>query len=367
MGDKATNASRNSAFDLVQGAHEKLTRLACDSPSSTVAEPRKRLLSKADGGQTNDDGTLVSSAETLLSPPSVPVKNVEEMVAIGSDKKLDQHLISTPDVSAVDEIVSPFKNSILARRRCFSTPHEARSGVAAGGSLAPAAKEMENARCLPEEWGTKVARSQQVVRSRSRARFEKRKSGHSQSDHRSTVIDDITEMTSATDADNYPFAHEQPEHEMDNDIGSVKFVVADEDYPGLLSSNEDEETSEDVTSGESSMDEEMLMIIPAEFQTARSFDEDNSTLSLHPVAGLLDSLRVEQPDKDRVVETLEAMKEALEMSTARIIVDREGLLTLMELVWRDYSEACTMHALGYCSQSPASTLTLWQLWLSRNS
>uniref|UniRef100_A0AAV1TSZ8 Uncharacterized protein n=1 Tax=Peronospora matthiolae TaxID=2874970 RepID=A0AAV1TSZ8_9STRA len=285
------------------------------------------------------------SAEMLLSPPSVPVKNVDEMVAIGWDKKLDQHLISIPDVSAIDEIVSPLKNSILARKRCFSSPHKARSGVAAGGSLAPVAKEAENVWCLPEEWGTKVARSQQVVRSRSRTRFEKRKNDCSQSDHGSTVIDDVTDMTSATDADIYPFAHEQPEHEMDNDIVGVKVVVADEDYPGLLSCNEDEETSEDVTSGESSMDEEMLMIIPAEFQTARSFDEDDSTSSLHPVARLLDSLRVEQPDKARVVETLEAIKQALEMSTARIIVDREGFLTLMELVWRDYSEACTMHAL----------------------
>ncbi|KAL3666182.1 hypothetical protein V7S43_008970 [Phytophthora oleae] len=124
---------------------------------------------------------------------------------------------------------------------------------------------------------------------------------------------------------------------MDNDSVNVK-----EEQPILLS----DEEGEAVTTGESSADEEALMIVPAEFQTARSYDDDDDpTLPRHPVVGLLESLRTENADEIRFVEILEAIIQDLELSTAWAIVEREGLLTFMELVWKNYSEACTIHAL----------------------
>ncbi|CAI5735738.1 unnamed protein product [Hyaloperonospora brassicae] len=348
MGDKATSGSQNSALHLVQEARENLVRLASDKASSIVAQQREILFSNSDQGQMADDGSVVYSAATRRRLPLLPVNIVDETVAIESDEQLDHHLgdiVASRDCLAVDGTGPPYKGSVPACGRYSSNIPDARSGMDEGSLLEPAAKESANAWDSPQEWGINVARSHDIVRSRREAQLDKQNDVGGRNGHELTAKDDRTEMTSVTDVDNYQLAHEQPEQEMDNDIERVKIMVVDDDCPGLLSCDEGDEVSEGLTSGESSMDEEMLMIVPAEFQTARSFDEGDLASPLHPVVGLLESLRMEQPDNDRFVETLEAMKEALEVSTARIIVEREGLLTLMELVWRDYSEACTRHAL----------------------
>ncbi|CAI5740011.1 unnamed protein product [Peronospora destructor] len=132
---------------------------------------------------------------------------------------------------------------------------------------------------------------------------------------------------------------------MDNDAESVKSYVSDEEYPMLSSSAEEDGHLKELATGDSSADEEALMIVFAEYQTARSFVEDDSASPLHPMIGLLDSLRTEELEEAVLVETLEAMKEGLELSTARMIVEGEGFLTFMKLVWIDYSEFCTIHAL----------------------
>ncbi|KAI9906187.1 hypothetical protein PsorP6_002756 [Peronosclerospora sorghi] len=161
----------------------------------------------------------------------------------------------------------------------------------------------------------------------------------------STSSNDRVELNSASYFNSNSFANEQPEQEIDYDTTSV-VTDLDNDTYSVLSSDEEDGDFKELIIGDNSVEEDALTIVPAEFATARSFDKEHPPSLQHPVISLLESLRKEDSEKAHFVETLEAMKEALDLSTASIIVKREGLITFMEIVWRDYSEACTINALG---------------------
>ncbi|KAG6590836.1 TKL protein kinase [Phytophthora cinnamomi] len=350
MGDKSANNSRNSStLDLVAMAQEtlaKLTRLSSSGSNSSNAagseesqSPKPLQQFSVECKPTQDTGTSVSPAANPLGSQASTQTSTET-----TSKKNDGHVtdVSAPsDASTVAQTSRWVKDSLSARRRRYSNPHKVGDADGSGNIW-----ELQE-----QEAKATALRSREIVRSLHGALLEEHEEGGcsvnnacDHSDHRSTSTDDSAEATPAPEVNSNRSTDEQPEQEMDNDMGSIKDAASGEGSPVALSS--DEEVLEELTTGKSSTDEEALMIVPAEFQTARSFEEDFDPASPHhPVIDLLESLRAEQPDGSRFVKTLKAMKQDLELSTAWIIVEREGLLTFMELVWRDYSEACTMHAL----------------------
>ncbi|GMF46787.1 unnamed protein product [Phytophthora fragariaefolia] len=342
----------NSTLDLVAMAQEtlaKLTRLSStgSNSSSDAGSDKSKSLKHHECDKENEptqenNSCLSPAAEQRESLSPAYSKTVEQPSATTVDKKTEEHLtdISAPsDVSTVKQTSRWVKDSVSARRRRYSNPPK----------FGPV-DETHNVQDLSDqETKAEVPRSREVVRSMPGAlvnEHERRDLAKPNcSDHRSASTDDsaggvpVPEVTSNCSAD------EQPEQEIDNDAGSFKDAVSADGSPVLLCSDE-EDASDGLTAGESSADEEALMIAPAEFQTARSFEDDfDPELPRHPVIDLLESLRVEQPDGSRFVKIMKSMKDDLELTTAWILVEREGLLTFMELVWRDYSEACTMHAL----------------------
>ncbi|KAE9046057.1 hypothetical protein PR002_g1877 [Phytophthora rubi] len=344
MGDKsADNARDTSTLDLVTMAQETLAKLSRLSSSGSNSSSAAGSEESPSTKPLQDDGHSLSPAAEILDGPTPGcVKPIEDCSAATTVKKTERHMTdeSAPsDASTVAQTSRWVKDSVSARRRRYSNPHK--EGDADGSG---------NIWDLPEqEAKATVPRSREVVRSIHGVLLEEHEgsgSADNHSDHNSTSTDDSAEATiPAPEVNSNRSADEQPEQEMDNDTGSVKDAASGEGSPVLLSSDE-EDVSEELTASGSLTDEEALMIVPAEFQTARSFEDDfDPALPHHPVIDLLESLRAEQPDGSRFVKTLEAMKEDLELSTAWIIVEREGLLTLMELVWRDFSEACTLRAL----------------------
>uniref|UniRef100_H3GQC3 Protein kinase domain-containing protein n=1 Tax=Phytophthora ramorum TaxID=164328 RepID=H3GQC3_PHYRM len=343
MGD---NESRNSStLDLVAMAQEalaKLTRLSSNGSNSSSAAANEAPKPHENGSEESqpkqeDEPLMLPAAELLASPPPVRVKTVEELSTPTRDKLFDKHLtdFSAPsEASTVEQTDRRVKDSVSARRRRYSNLQKG-SGSVVGGLWNPVASDADG------------PRSREVVRSRHGALLEEHESLSDQSDRESTSTDDSAELAPVPEINSNRSTDEQPEQEMDNDSGSVKDVSSGDESPVLPSCDEEDGALNELTVDESSTEEEeALMIVPAEFQTARSFDDDpDPTSPRHPVIDLLESLRTEQPDEALFVKSLEAMKTDLELSTAWTIVEREGLLTFMELVWRDYSEACTMHAL----------------------
>ncbi|KAG2982138.1 hypothetical protein PC121_g22760 [Phytophthora cactorum] len=330
MGDRASSESRNSsAQDLVAMAQEalaKLTLLSSEDPAEASEEAQSLIPDQSTSA--DNEPTVSPTAGPPVSPPSVRAKSVEELAAVTD-------LSAPSDASTVEQTGRRVKDSVSARRQRYSNP-------VVGGLYDPAVVHEEGSGNLwvsEEEAKATVPCSREVVRSLHGALVEE---DSDNVDDKSTSTDDSAEASPAPEINSNRSTYEQPEQEMDSDTGSFKDAITEEDSAVLLSSDEEE----GVTTGESSMDDEALMIVPAEFQTARSYDEDVDPASpLHAVIGLLESLRTEEPDEARFVETLVAMKEDLELSTAWTIVEREGLLTLMELVWRNHSETCTIHAL----------------------
>ncbi|KAL7691994.1 putative serine/threonine-protein kinase Rad53 [Plasmopara halstedii] len=155
--------------------------------------------------------------------------------------------------------------------------------------------------------------------------------------------DDKSELSTVKVSSNRSL-DEQPEQELDNDAVSLETGNVIEIIHNLLSS--DERDSDCELHSEIAIDENALSIVPAEFKTALIYDGDiDPTAPHYSTMLLLERLRTEKPDETSFVDTLVALKDALELSTASIFVEREGLLTLMELVWRNYDERCTMCAL----------------------
>ncbi|KAL3660633.1 hypothetical protein V7S43_014388 [Phytophthora oleae] len=335
MGEKVPSESRNSStLDLVAMAQEalaKLTRLSSEGSTGSRDSQLPKPDQECSGISENE---VIESPTEALANPAVQVE--EEIAAV-------TELSAPSDASTVEQTSRGVKDSVSARRQRYSNPHKASDAAVAGSLWKPTPVNEEGSGNIwdlsVEGEEAKVPHSREVVRSLHGALLEE----HSDSDpaeikpdRRITSTNDSAEITPASEVNSNRSTYEQPEQEMDNDSVNVK-----EEHP-LLS---DEEGGE-VTTGESSADEEALMIVPAEFQTARSYDDDDDPTSpRHPVVGLLESLRTENTDEARFVETLEAIKQDLELSTAWAIVEREGLLTFMELVWRNYSEACTIHAL----------------------
>ncbi|RMX68055.1 hypothetical protein DD238_002875 [Peronospora effusa] len=354
VGEKVTSESRDSsALNLVtvtKDAFARLIPLSSDGSGTLTAEPRQETLSsEPDKGQNE---LFMSSKATSGYLPPIIVDTVDQLTASTADKQICKHSAHSSalsDASTVELTGRPIKNYVSPRKRLYSNRPKASSGVAVGSSL-----EKEPSKILHfygQEGKAKVPHCREVVRSLHGALLQAADDSDAtndkldRSDCRPIIMDNNAEITSVTDViRNWPTS-EQPEQEMDSDTGSVKSLVSDEEYPMLSSSAEEDVHLEELATGDSLADEEALMIVPAEFQTARSFDEDDSASPLHPMIGLLDILRTEHPEEALLVETLEAMKEGLELSTAWMIVEREGFLTFMKLVWIDYSEACTIHAL----------------------
>lgn len=314
MGDKASDSRSSSTQDLVVMAQEalaKLTRLSSEEVNAVSAdESGSDLNSSADKEPTGS-----STAEPFISAPSDRVEAVEEVTATD--------LSAPSEASTVEQTGRRVKDSMSARRQRYS--------CAVAWDAAPVNEEKVASIWMNEEESkATVPRSREVVRSLHVALGE---------DGSSTSTDDSAEASPAPEANSNHSAYDQPEQEMDSDTGSFKDAISDDDSAVLLSDDD----VEGVTTGESCVEDDALMIVPAEFQTARSYDEATDPM-LHPVIGLLESLRTE-PDEALFVESLAAMKEDLELSTAWTLVEREGLLTLMELVWRNYSDACTLCAL----------------------
>jgi serine/threonine protein kinase len=345
MGDSAADEARNSStLDLVAMAQEALARLTqlSSDESSGVSCTGSDDSPKPDQEprESTRESEPMAAAEPLGSPPPIRVKTVEELDAATADKHLTD--LSTPsDASTVEQNGRPVKESVSARRRRYSSPLK----PAVGSLWPPAAPDANGSDNIWDLSGQEATapRSREVVRSLHGAQLEElsgRDSVKGQGDLKSASTDRSAEAAPAPEINSNRSTDEQPEQEMDNDTGSGKGA---EDSPVRLSSDEEEDG---LTTGDSSTDDEALLIVPAEFQTARSYDDEFDPVTpRHPAVDLIDVLRSEQPDEARFAEALEALKEELEMSTAWVIVEREGLLTFMELVWRDYSEACTMRAL----------------------
>lgn len=314
MGDKASDSRSSSTQDLVVMAQEalaKLTRLSSEEVNAVSAdESGSDLNSSADKEPTGS-----STAEPFISAPSDRVEAVEEVTATD--------LSAPSEASTVEQTGRRVKDSMSARRQRYS-------GAVAWDAAPVNEEKVASIWMNEEESKATVPRSREVVRSLHVALGE---------DGSSTSTDDSAEASPAPEANSNHSAYDQPEQEMDSDTGSFKDAISDDDSAVLLSDDD----VEGVTTGESCVEDDALMIVPAEFQTARSYDEATDPM-LHPVIGLLESLRTE-PDEALFVESLAAMKEDLELSTAWTLVEREGLLTLMELVWRNYSDACTLCAL----------------------
>ncbi|ETO61657.1 DnaJ subfamily C member 7 [Phytophthora nicotianae] len=319
MGDKVSSESRSSSTqDLVAMAQEalaKLTRLSSEDSNRDEASVESRPDQSSNG-----DIEPVSPTDPLASPPSV--KTIEGVTAATD-------LSAPSDASTVEQTGRRVKDSVSARRQRYSG--------AVAWDPAPVNEEGSGDNWMSEEeTKASVPRSREVVRSLHGALVE------DHADDQLTSTDDSAEASTAPESISNRSTDDQPEQEMDSDTGSFKDAISEEDSAVLLSDDD----AEGVTTGESSTDDEALMIVPAEFQTARSYEEDDDPTSpLHPVIRLLESLRTDEPDEARFVETLATMKEDLELSTAWTIVEREGLLTLMELVWKNYSDACTLCAL----------------------
>ncbi|KAK1944505.1 Dual specificity protein kinase pyk3 [Phytophthora citrophthora] len=334
MGDKVpSNSCNSSTLDLVAMAQEALAKLT--GLSSEGSEDSKDI-------QTS---TAISPNESVESPTEAlasPVVKVEDEIAAATD-------MSAPsEASTVEQTSRAVKDSVSARRLRYSNPHKESDTAAAGSPWKPTPVNEEGSGNIWElsDQGEEamVPHSREIVRSLHGALLDEQSDSdpaENQLDQIITSTNDSAEVTPVSEVNSNRSTYEQPEQEMDNDSVNVK-----EEH--LILSDEDEG---EVTTGESSADEEALMIVPAEFQTARSYDDDDDPTSpRHPVVDLLESLRVESlrvknADEFRFVETLEAIKQDLELSTAWAIVEREGLLTFMELVWRNYSESCTIHAL----------------------
>ncbi|POM70314.1 TKL protein kinase, partial [Phytophthora palmivora] len=319
MGNKVTSESRNSStLDLVAMAKEaldKLTQLSSDGTNDSAAEESEKTKADQESG---NETTVSFIDEPLVSPGPVQVKTYEE---------LPTDISAPSEASTIEQTVRRVKDSVSARRQRYSNPHKMNDETAAS---TPAVLNEEGSGNIWElseqEAKATVPRSREVVRSFHGALMEENididsvdnKSDHN--DHRSTNTDDSAGEMAAAEINSNRSTDEQPEQEMDNDTRSVKYAAIEKNNSVLL--NSDEEDGDGITTGDSSMDEEALMIVPAEFQTARSFEEDDDyTSPRHPVISLLESLRTEQPDETRFVETLKAMKEELEISTAWIIVE----------------------------------------------
>ncbi|EEY64884.1 protein kinase [Phytophthora infestans T30-4] len=314
MGDKASDSRSSSTQDLVVMAQEalaKLTRLSSEEPNAVSAEESGSDLNSS----VDKEPTGSSTAEPFISAPSDRVEAVEEVTATD--------LSAPSEASTVEQTGRRVKDSMSARRQRYS-------GAVAWDAAPVNEEKVASIWMNEEESKATVPRSREVVRSLYVALGE---------DGSSTSTDDSAEASPAPEANSNHSAYDQPEQEMDSDTGSFKDAISDDDSAVLLSDDD----VEGVTTGESCVEDDALMIVPAEFQTARSYDEATDPM-LHPVIGLLESLRTE-PDEALFVESLAAMKEDLELSTAWTLVEREGLLTLMELVWRNYSDACTLCAL----------------------
>ncbi|GMF20473.1 unnamed protein product [Phytophthora lilii] len=364
MGDRMGDESRNSStLDLVAMAQEalaKLTRLSSDGSSGSSAaaneeaqnaSPHLAASEKSESvPKQESDSSALPATDLLTSPPPIKVKTVEEAPAAANDRKSGKHLtdFSAPsEASTVEQNGRRVKDSVSARRRRYSNLKVNEEG----GLWDPTASDVDGSGNIWEpterKATAKVPRSREVVRSLHGALLEVHNESDSSEDddHRSSSTDESADITSPPEVNSNRSADEQPEQEMDNDVGNIKDGSGEEASPVLLSSDEDD-GFEDLTAGESSTDEEALMIVPAEFQTALSYDEDVDPASpRHPFVDLLEGLRTEQPDEAHFVKTLQTMKVELDLSAAWIIVEREGLITFMELVWRDYSEACTIQAL----------------------
>ncbi|CAH0477988.1 unnamed protein product [Peronospora belbahrii] len=355
IGEKLTSGSRSSSNQdlgrVARDAFDKLDRLSTHGSGTLTAGPSQDISSLGSEQRQNAENEfLVLAAATSGYPPPFTVHAVEQVTAITADKPLckpDSLVLS--DASTVEQAGRSIKKYASPLRQGYSNSRKVGSAVIVNSSLE---KESCNSLHLSaHDEKAKLPHSRDVVRPIHSALFNEPNDSDTtdgkpdRSNCRSTSIDDSAETTSAFDCNsNWP-TYEQPEQEINNDSANVERFDACEEYPVLSSSGEEDGRLEKLAIGDSSTDEETLMIVPAEFQTACSFDEEDSASVLQPVIGLLDSLWTERLEEAHLIENLEAIKECLELSTASIIVEREGFLALMKLVWRNHSEVCTIHAL----------------------
>lgn len=192
-----------------------------------------------------------------------------------------------------------------------------------------------------------------------KAASEKPKDGHGSKIPRShsSVQSAVNNYSTARDIDS-----EQPEHELETSeatiksypsTGSTRYLASDKNGQqrqslaskaskaslgtDSVADNETEETSSDgsentVWSPPS---------VPVEFLTARSsnIDEDE-VLHSQPqdeIAAILGKISGQQHDESRLVEELERLHTRLQVKTVEVIVQHDGIVTLLELVWRGYS------------------------------
>lgn len=154
---------------------------------------------------------------------------------------------------------------------------------------------------------------------------------------------------------------EQPEHELesargtrqsraissgnssgnDRDSGASRRSSRSDKHPSELLSISDDET-DGISSEESEHTAWCPPSVPVEFLTARSSDideedEDEASQPRDEVAVILDNLKMGSQNESRLVEDLERLHVRLQAKTVELILKYDGVLILLEIVWRGYS------------------------------
>ncbi|KAG7402280.1 Leucine-rich repeat serine/threonine-protein kinase 2 [Phytophthora boehmeriae] len=356
IGDKVTNglsSTGSSTLDLVAMAQEAIAKLG-RVPSDENLSNHSGDAAVAEELQPNSEVEAVSSKEE--EGPLAAVKEDTKLLE-GRPVIPDKHFtdFSAPsEASTVKQTARRlrYQNSSLSDKRQSSRKlgDEAVTGNF-WESGAPPKPEVDGSGNIWDHLAQdpKAPCSREVVRSMHAVQSVEEDEGGTTSELNGDKTGE-DEVGSVHSADS-----EQPEHEIDYDNRSSKSASIEEDKvtkPAISSSDEEEDevtkALEELTADESSMGEEDFIgdtsSMICEFQTARSYDVEDevSSVSLHhPVVEQLESLRAEGRNEAELVDTLTKMKDDLELSTAWLVVERDGLLAFMELVWRDYSEACT--------------------------
>ncbi|KAF4324460.1 hypothetical protein G195_001425 [Phytophthora kernoviae 00238/432] len=368
IGDRVTNGLSNagsSTLDLVamaQDALAKLGRIPSDDNLNNhggdaigaPAAAAKELQSSGDIealSSKEEEGALAAvnpDTEPLDSQPTLLIKRIEHFTDFSAPSDASTVKQTARRMRYQDPSLSDKRHS----RKVADGPTA--SNVWESSALPKPAVDDSGNIWVPSEQDTKATMppcSREVVRS---LRVKQNLDGdhddrNSVSTERSDDKTTVAEVGSVHSTES-----EQPEQEIDNDNRSATNTSVEEGKKsriGVPSSGEEDEVTkalEELTADESSMGEEDFIgdssSMICEFQTARSYDiedEEDSISLRHPVIALLESLRVEERDESQLVQTLTDIKDGLELATAWLIVERDGLLTFMELVWRDYSETCT--------------------------
>lgn len=156
---------------------------------------------------------------------------------------------------------------------------------------------------------------------------------------------------------------EQPEQELESAVRarqsstdrSISRSSSAAKLPGEDALALSDEDTDGVSSGGSDNGLCAPISVPAEFMTARSSDVEEDTEELeedhgHPrdeIAIILDNLKVGSQNEPRLVEDLERLHSLLEKTPVEKIIQLDGILILLEIVWRGYSARASKLSLEF--------------------